>query len=237
VFNLKNQTILIISPHPDDEIYSAGGLIHKAKRLGSSVYVLFMTVGLTKDFSNSKNTTQDQRIEEIKKVAKYLKYDGWDIAFPGNDYHLQLDNVPQKKLIHAIERGKKISLEKIKPTMVLIPSITDYNQDHRATCEAAITALRPQPPIHKSFQKCVLSYEYTPSSWSTEENAPLPNVAIELSKMDMDAKIHALKLYKSQLKNQNGPLSVKAIDTLARLRGIQNGTRYAEMYHAKRIVS
>ncbi len=80
MFNLKNQKILVIAPHPDDEIFGAGGLIAKAKRLGSKVYVLYMTVGLSKDFSKSGSSTQGERIEEIKNVADFLKLDGWDIG-------------------------------------------------------------------------------------------------------------------------------------------------------------
>lgn len=37
--------ILIISPHPDDDILAAGGLIQRAQQIGTQIYVLFLTSG------------------------------------------------------------------------------------------------------------------------------------------------------------------------------------------------
>jgi LmbE family N-acetylglucosaminyl deacetylase len=37
--------LLVVAPHPDDDILAAGGLIHRAVRRGSAVRVAFMTIG------------------------------------------------------------------------------------------------------------------------------------------------------------------------------------------------
>lgn len=44
VRRLPNQ-ILIVSPHPDDDILSSGGLIQRAVHFGKQIYVLYLTIG------------------------------------------------------------------------------------------------------------------------------------------------------------------------------------------------
>ncbi|MDP2692851.1 MAG: PIG-L family deacetylase, partial [bacterium] len=115
------QRLLVIAPHPDDEVIGCGGLIKKIKDENGKVYVLYMTVGDTKDFSKKGFSSLNERLKEIDAVAKYLKVDGWDIALPGDDYHLKLDTLGQKALMDIIERESKVSIEKIKPTIVVFP--------------------------------------------------------------------------------------------------------------------
>src|SRR3990167_4258794 len=47
--DFKKQKLLVIAPHPDDEVIGCGGLIAKIKDAGGQVYVLFLTVGDTRD--------------------------------------------------------------------------------------------------------------------------------------------------------------------------------------------
>jgi len=236
MMNFKEQRVLILAPHPDDEVLGCGGFINRFKREGAEVFVLYMTVGTTKDFSKKGLSTQEERMKEIEKVAAFLRLDGYRIAFPGNDYHLKLDAVPQKDLINEIERGDNISLEILKPTIVLIPSSFDYNQDHNAVCDAAIAATRPTPPEYKAFQPLVLTYELPYGAWTSLDAMPHPNFFVALQKEDLYAKGKALTLYQSQLKNAKGPLSVHGISVLANMRGFQSGMELAEAFFLKRYV-
>lgn len=231
-----NKKVLIISPHPDDEVFGCGGLIHRCQREGGQVYLLYLTVGTTKDFSKKGFSRKQERIAEIKKIAKFLRFAGYKIAFPGDNYHLQLDTLPQKKLIKEIESGSEISLEAIKPAMVIIPSINDYNQDHRAVNQAVVTATRPVTPKYKHLQEIVLEYELPPNTWSDKCLQFSPNFFVELSVADLRAKVKALSIYRSQLKDPSGLFSAHGIKTLANLRGIQNGKKYAEAFYLRRFI-
>ncbi len=232
----NDQRILILAPHPDDEVFGCGGLVHRAKREGAKVFVLFMTVGTTKDFSRRGVSTHDERIREVKRVARFLKFDGYRLAFPGNQFHLRLDTVAQKDLVHEIERGKDISLEELRPTMILTCSSYDYNQDHRAVHDATITAARPAAPEVKHLPRLVLTYNLPSSAWTGREMVQPPNFLVELTAEDVDAKVEALKLYASQLKHDNNPLSLEAVRTLARLNGLMCGVPYAEGFFIKRLM-
>ncbi|MGI9305660.1 MAG: PIG-L deacetylase family protein [Gammaproteobacteria bacterium] len=236
MLDLKGKTALVIAPHPDDEVFGCGGLIHRLKSDHAKVYVLYMTVGTTLDFSAKGKTTADERTAEIEQVARFLKLDGYAVAFPGDRYHLKLDAAPQKELVHAIERGDDMSLQGLRPDIVLTTSGMDYNQDHRAVSEATMTAVRPTSSEHKSFQPVVLTYELPYHQWNVTETMSTPNFLVRLTEHDLDAKLTALALYKSQLKTPDGPLSLHGVETLAHYRGLQCGCAAAEAYCTRRIV-
>ncbi len=236
MLNLKNQRVLIIAPHPDDEIIGCGGMISKMKELGSKVYVLFLTVGDTEDFSANGFSSINERLQEIEAVAKYLSYDDYHIAFGSNNHHLRLDNHAQLELINAIERETPLSLEKLKPNLVLFPSSTNYNQDHRAAAQATFAACRPASRQYKYQPQMVFSYEVAADQWNMEKLFS-PNFFMKLSSQQLDRKLRALRLYKSQLRQRANPRSPKTLEGLAALRGSQSGNSFAEAFYCHRFLT
>ena len=236
MLSFKDKKVLIISPHPDDEVIGCGGLISKIKKDGGKVYVLFLTNGDAADFSKAGKSTIRQRNHEIEKVAKFLKYDDYEIAFEGNSYHLMLDKLPQLELISMIERNSRLALEKIKPALVLLPHPESYNQDHRAAETATFSACRPASPNNKFQPKTILSYEFPGDYWSLRISA-LFNFFVELTKGHLENKLNALKLYKSQVRRHPNPRSFDALHSLATLRGAQSGCSLAEAFQLFRILS
>lgn len=233
---LRNKTLLIIAPHLDDEILGCGGLIKRIKDLGGKVFVIFLTNGTTTEFKTIPGITREQeRLKETSKVARYLHYDGWRIAFPGNDYHLKLDTLPQKTIIAELEQGKDISIESIKPQIIATTQMSDYNQDHRACASAVITAARPSPYNSKNTIEAVLGYEFTATIASGIEPYLTRNLFITLSKSDLSAKLNAMELYSSQIRPGAHTRSLDNMENLAKLRGAMCGTRYAEAYHIYRM--
>lgn len=236
MFDFKGQKLLIIAPHPDDEVIGCAGLIQKVKKSGGKVYVLFLTVGDTKDFTKNGSSSLKERKDEIKKVSTFLKYDDYDIAFEGKDYHLKLDKIGQKELMDVIERESKVSLEKIKPDIVAFPSVVSYNQDHRVAAYAAHAACRPASPLDKHFISTVLSYEEPADSW----NISTPSIVsffITLTKKELEKKIKAMELYGSQNRPFPNLRSLKSLDLTASIRGARIGFDYAEGFGVYRLVS
>lgn len=236
MIDLKKQKLLIISPHPDDEVLGCGGLIKKVKDAGGKVYILFLTVGVTIDYSQQGISTGQERLDEIEQVAKYMKYDGYRIAFKGDDYHLKLERIPQKDIMHEIENGKKISLNTIKPTIVAIPLPSDYNQDHTATTRAALAATRPADDNTKPLQRIVIGYESVPTAqWSQTSKNPI-NFYLTLSDTELEAKIAALQLYKSQVRSTPHPRSLRAMKNLSYYRGMFAGQASSEAFYIFRFI-
>lgn len=233
--DLENKTLLIISPHPDDEILGCGGLIKKVKDSGGKVYVLYLTIGDTIEFTaHEAYSTQEQRLLEIQQVATFLKYDGWTVAFPGNQYHLKLDTLPQADIISAIENGPKVSIETVHPDIVATTQLSDYNQDHRAACTAAITACRPSPYNAKGKIKVVLGYEFTATVGSGFEPYLERNFFLQLTEQDIEDKLAAMRLYDSQVREKAHTRSLENMRNLALLRGAMCGANYAEGFHCYR---
>ena len=101
---LKDKTLLVLAPHPDDEILGCGGLMAKVKALGGKVYVIMFAVGNVKQIGGESNT--DKRTKEVEKVMAHMNVDGYEIVYMDDDIHLKLDMLPRKDLIDVIESRK-----------------------------------------------------------------------------------------------------------------------------------
>lgn len=231
MISFKNKKLLVIAPHPDDEVIGCGGLISKVKEAGGKVFVLYLTVATTKDFSSNGPSTKQERIKEIKKVAKFLRLDGWRIVFGKEALHLKLDQVPQREIINEIERGKKISLESVQPDIIAFPSFGDYNQDHRAAAEASFAACRPAVRALKHVPDLVLSYESPMNGYLHPTAAHRVNLVVELAKKHIQDKIKAMNLYKSQVRGPKHPRNGKTLEALAIVRGSLIGTEFGEGFY------
>ena len=235
MLNLTKQKLLVIAPHPDDEVIGCGGLIKRIKDAGRRVYVLYLTVGDTRDFTKKSSSTIGERRLEIEKVARFFGFDDYYLAFEGNDYHLRLDTLGQKAIMDIIERECPVSLESVKPTIVTFPSPASYNQDHRIVANATHAALRPTTKSNKNFVPFVLSYEEAADHWQLLSSSE-PNFLLPLTQEDLAAKIFALKLYKSQLRLGANPRSPQVLKTLATVRGSLCGAAFAEGFLSWRTV-
>ncbi|HCS78234.1 TPA: PIG-L family deacetylase [Patescibacteria group bacterium] len=231
----KNERLLVIAPHPDDEAIGCAGLITKINTAGGKVFVLFLTIGDTKDFSKKGVSSVSEREAEIVKVAQFLKFDDWEIAFRSSEYHLRLDAHGQQPIINLIERKSRISIEKIKPTIVTFPSLYSYNQDHQVVAHATHAALRPAEPVTKHFVSTVLAYEMPMDRWSLNQQM-VPNFFVPLTKAEMKTKTHAMSLYSSQMRPAPNPRSLEILKSFAQLRGAHVGHDFAEAYYCYRML-
>lgn len=93
---LSGKKILIIAPHPDDEAICCGGLIMLAKKAGSKVFVMYGSIGSSRQLVTGK-TDPANRMNEAKKASEYGGFE-YSIMFQGKEF-MKLDSVPQKKLI------------------------------------------------------------------------------------------------------------------------------------------
>lgn len=228
-----NQRILILAPHPDDETLGCGGLMAKAKELGAEIYVRFLTVGDTRDYSPTGVSTAQERNSEIKRVADFFEWDGWDIVFAGNEYHLRLDQVARVDLANAIERDSPLSIAELRPSIVITTHRTSYNQDHQVAAEALHTATRPSNRSTRHHPRLILAFEEAADQWRYDA-APTPNFLVELEERHINTKIAGMRQYGSQIHDHPHTRSELTLRSLALLRGMQSGTHFAEGFHCLR---
>ena len=216
--------ILVITPHPDDEVLGCGGTIAKYGEHGDEVYLCVVTKAYSPEWSE----------EFIKNRPREVEAAG-DVLGIKNIYFLdfltvKLDSVPQKELIAKIYEV----IKKVEPDVMYIPHIGDLNKDHRLVFEASLVAARP---INNRIKK-ILSYEILSS---TEWGAPIvpfvPNVYEEISSDDFEKKMKAMAVYESELKIFPHPRSPEAIEVLAKKRGTEAGLKLAEAFMLLREIS
>lgn len=221
---LDNKKILIVSPHPDDEVIGCGGLLAYAKDKKCEVLVLYMCVGQSRQLITG-STNENIRLKEIENVAREGGFN-YQILFIGHEF-VRLDTVAQKKLIDSIED----IIEYFKPDIVCIPSPESYNQDHRATYTACITALRPIPRNIRHFVPTVLIFE-EPYTWTTG-GLLKPNFYLDTTNLE-EKKVALMKLHLSQDRPSPFSRSAENLVHQMRIRGSEVGLKSAEAYHLLR---
>ena len=73
--------MLVVAPHPDDEVLGCGGLMSRIRENGGEVHVLVMTVGDTRQYGGTSVATV--RLRELKEAMKYLRIDDFNVALKG----------------------------------------------------------------------------------------------------------------------------------------------------------
>lgn len=228
------QKLLVISPHPDDEVFGCAGTMAKAKSFGCEVYVMILSVGDLKFYEKKTWVTIQEREREVEKVARILGLDGYDIIFKDTEKHLRLDTLPRRDLVSKIERGSVVSLDRIQPTMVAIPA-PSYNQDHVAVFEACLTATRIHAGGKKVSPETVLVYESPTLSWNEEQRKFHPNFYVDIA-AHLEVRRKCILAYATQRRDPKDPCSLENLEDLARVRGREVGRVACEAYQAYRII-
>ena len=228
LISFKNARLLVIAPHADDEVLGCGGLISKIKSVGGKVFVLIFNVGSIEKYNNKKFT--DLRKKEAASAMKFLKVDRYDTIFDSPNDNRYLDAKPLHELISKIETESKVSLAKIKPTIVAIPSINSHHQDHIHIFKACIAALRP---LNKPIADVVISYEAPEHSRWSASGVFQPNLYIDIEKY-LARKISAFYKYKSQIRM--GGRDKHTIKNHAEYRGKEAGRKICEAYFVHRLI-
>jgi LmbE family N-acetylglucosaminyl deacetylase len=232
---LSRQRLLILAPHADDETYGCAGTIARVKNLGGEVFVIVFSVGDILQYGEEvKMVHGDTRVRELESVMKFLKVDDYEVLFRESEKHLRLDTVSRRDLVDLIERKARLSIENVKPTVLLLPAVS-YNQDHEAVFRAGFTACRPHLRDVKSFQPLVLAYDNTSLSWSMEREKFHPQLYVDISGF-LEVKKKALSMHASQVRPSVHHGSVESVDYWARVRGREVSVEAAEAFMCLRFV-
>ena len=219
------KNVLILAPHPDDEVLGCGGIIKKFTEHRVMVNVLIMTRG-------KKGVYSDERIENVRQEARNAhKLLGVEstvfLDFPAPD----LDTVPISELSVAISN----EINKLKPDTIFIPHRGDIHHDHKAVFTASLVAARP---VNNYVVKRIYSYEtLSETEWAAPfgDDAFIPDYFVNVSD-EFSFKLEAMKCFKSQIREFPNPRSLKAIESLAQFRGSTVGYDYAEAFMTIRVI-
>jgi LmbE family N-acetylglucosaminyl deacetylase len=181
-------------------------------------------------YGHPAKTTYEERLAEIEAVAAILDFE-WDVVYGDQDLIEKLDTVPRRDLVDRFER----ELDDLRPDLVLIPSGDDYDQDHVATFETSVAALRPIAPVFgKWLAPQVLVYESPKIMWWVDK-IPRPEAFVDITGV-LDRKLAALAAYVTQARPSPHIRSPESVAALACLRGKEIGVEYAEAFKVLRTV-
>jgi LmbE family N-acetylglucosaminyl deacetylase len=208
--------ILIIAPHPDDEVLGCGGTIAKHTKQGDEVYLCIVTKAYVPDWSEEFLKNRPKEIEKANKILGIEKT--YFLDYPT----VKLDTIPQKELNEAISKV----VNEVKPDIVYIPHKGDLNKDHRLVFESSLVATRP---INHKVKR-ILSYEtLSETEWGQTIEPFIPSVYVDISET-FEKKIEAMKAYESELKQYPHPRSSEIVEALAKKRGSEVGVKFAEAF-------
>ncbi len=220
-------SVVVITPHADDEVIGAGGLIASLSDSRARVFILYVVADTFHHYGFDGPAALDVRRAEIDRVAGILGFE-YSIVYEGKDLIERLDTVPQRELVDTFEA----IIEARKPGLLLLPHGDDYDQDHRAVFDAAFAAARPIPEnCGKFFTRRVATYESPKLAWM--ESPFKPNLYRDITG-HLDRKLEALRAYRSQLREPPHVRSPENVAALARLRGSEFGVHHAEAFHVLR---
>lgn len=232
---LKNKKVLVVVAHPDDELLGLGGTLNKlVSEYESTIRVVILGEGLTSRSDERDSEKWNKELEthrsNIKAAQKVIGYQELSIHQIADN---RFDSVDLLDIIKIVEKEK----QGFTPDYIFTHHGGDVNIDHQRTFEAVITATRP---MENESTKGIFAFE-TPSGteWraSTDPRHFIPNIFIELSEKNIQAKIKGMESYEFEKRKYPHPRSPEALRIVSQRYGVQIGCGFAEAFMLVRIKS
>jgi N-acetylglucosamine malate deacetylase 1 len=203
-----NKKIMVIAPHPDDEVLGVGGTIARFAAEGAEVYVVIATRGYPPEYA--PECTENVRREALAAHQILGVKQTIFLPLPAAN----LDTVPHREInLQLIE-----AIQNLQPEVLYIPFIGDIHIDHQRIFTSALVAARPNT---SHAPKAIYAYEtLSETNWNAPYLSPnfTPNVFVDISSY-LETKIQAMQMYASQLKPFPDERSETSLRALATLRG------------------
>ena len=203
------ERVLILAPHTDDGEFGCGGTINRLIESGSEVYYAAFSAcqqSLLAEFPPDILTV------EVKAATKVLGIKPENLFL--YDYDVRTFNYRRQEILEDIIRLRT----QIKPDVVFMPSINDIHQDHQTIANEGIRAFK---------FNTIFCYEMLWNNFTFNTSA-----FIHLNDSNISTKVKALAEYKSQAHRPYA--NENFIRSLANIRGVQIGHKYAEVFEVVR---
>lgn len=201
---------LVLAPHTDDGEFGCGATIDLL--LENNVDVYYAAFSACKQ-SVLPEFPEDILITEVKAATESLGIPKENLIL--FDYDVRTFNYRRQEILDDILKLKN----DINPDLVFMPSINDIHQDHYTVANEGMRAFK---------FSTILCYELPWNNFNFNTSC-----FYHLSQKNIDAKIKALSMYKSQA---HRPYADKDfITSLARVRGVQSGENFAEVFETIRL--
>jgi LmbE family N-acetylglucosaminyl deacetylase len=209
---MNAETILVLAPHTDDAELGCGATIARLVEEGRKVFVAaFSTAEESLPAGMPPDTLKREFCEAMPILGVPVsQLSIYDFTVRRLSYHRQ----------EVLE--EMVSLRsKIRPDLVLLPSGNDLHQDHQVVHAEGLRAFKDMS---------LLGYELPWNHINFSAQA-----FFTLQKRHIEKKLEALQCYRSQSALDRLYLKKEFIEGIARVRGVQIKTEWAEAFEVLRM--
>lgn len=200
--------VLVVAPHPDDEILGCGGTIARLAQAGHDVDVCLVTRGQPPAFD--AQGVEQVLAEMAGAHARIGVRRCHHLDFPA----AALEGVPAARLNAALAEV----VSRVRPDTLLLPFLGDIHRDHQLAFLGAMVAARPRDE-HAPAR--ILCYEtLSETNWYAPPTSPafIPNLFVDIA-ATLALKLEAFAMFASQVKAFPDERSLQTVESLARVRG------------------
>ena len=221
---MKQKQLLVIAPHPDDEILGVGGTMAKMASAGYKVAVLTVAghrPPLYPEEAYLRTVREARAAHGIVGVTESIFLD------------IAATFVGQMKT-HELNGQIMAVVQRLNPSVVLVP-YPDRHVDHRVIFDSALVATRPVKA--GAAIEIVAAYEtLSETHWNAPHIEPnfTPNWVADITGF-IDLKLKAMACFESQVQPFPQARSMEALRALAMFRGTQCGFGFGEAFHLIRM--
>jgi len=188
------KTALAVAAHPDDIEFMMAGTLVLLKNQGYEIHYMNLSTGNCGSLEYDSSTTTEIRLKEAQNSAKIL----------GAQFHGPICN--DFEIFYGLDLLRKLTgvIRKVKPSVILTHSPSDYMEDHMNTSRLAVTAafIRGVPNFAADYSavdnySCAVYHALPHSLLDPLRRKIIPEIFIDTTSVQT-IKREALGAHKSQ---------------------------------------
>jgi LmbE family N-acetylglucosaminyl deacetylase len=185
----EDGNILVIAPHPDDDVLGAGGTMAAAAQQGMGVFAVYITDGRGSPRMNLMISDEEMAAQRKKEALSALKTTGAVGGFFLEKQSGELTGEAQKETEEILIR----ILEWLRPREVFLPEPYERHPTHQRCTQIGLQALRRTPGLKSNL----LGYSLWGSFWGARKRM-VRDITPFIQK-----KVEAIMAHSSQLAYKN----------------------------------
>ncbi len=179
---LRGEKLLVLAPHPDDEIIGSGGLIAQHIRERREVRVVIITDGGAAGPEGDAGYRQKRRVESIEGLQRLGATEPRFLGIPDREI---ADRSGE------LQRAIREELEQFRPDLVIVPSPLEVHPDHLAAARALSDLIQSSAMSLGDLALCRVAF--------CEISQPFrPNVLVDITDV-AEEKYEAIRAHQSQV--------------------------------------
>jgi LmbE family N-acetylglucosaminyl deacetylase len=202
---LRGERLLVLAPHPDDEVIGCGGLVAQHLREGRTVRVIVATDGAQ---AGDAQTREDESRRALDSLAEGAQ--------------LEFLRLPDRGLDDTVAPRLRDELVAFRPDLILVPSPIEIHPDHLALSRVFCELVQHDDTLFADLAIARVAFY--------EVGQPIrPNAIVDIT-VEAEAKYAAIAMHASQVGNRDYVSYARGLNAY-RAMTMPPQTKFAEAYY------